>query len=301
MKYMRDQVYADELFNFIKDHFNQEELKTLCFELGDNFDYESLVGEGREGKARELTRLCVRREKVMDLLTLLRKERPEATSQINNIEGAYGRSQQTKQKLAKIRKTSFVAFPAIAIISVIIYLYLPTVVNFPPVAIIGSDQYVKEREKVILDGSHSQDGNPGTTLSYRWSQVRGEKSELSDNNIAKPTFSAPSVNKMTNLSFQLVVSDGTTDSEPAVTNVSVEPIQLPCNPNSTSILKIGSKGTIVGDVQKILQSLGYYHGRIDNDFGPLTEQATRGFEMDNQIASDGVVGHDDWPMLCSLI
>ena len=41
-----------QLREFLTEYFNEEELRTVCFDLG--IDYDNLGGEGKGGKAREL-------------------------------------------------------------------------------------------------------------------------------------------------------------------------------------------------------------------------------------------------------
>jgi hypothetical protein len=54
-----------ELTKFIRDKFNDSELRDLCFEL--DIDYESLGGEGKAAKARELVAFCERRDRLPEL------------------------------------------------------------------------------------------------------------------------------------------------------------------------------------------------------------------------------------------
>ena len=54
-----------ELAKFIRDKFNDSELRDLCFEL--HIDYESLPGEGKAAKARELVSFCERRDRLPEL------------------------------------------------------------------------------------------------------------------------------------------------------------------------------------------------------------------------------------------
>lgn len=54
-----------ELLRFLRDKFNDQELRDLCFELA--IDYESLGGEGKAAKARELVAHCERRERLKEL------------------------------------------------------------------------------------------------------------------------------------------------------------------------------------------------------------------------------------------
>ena len=68
-----------QLHRFLVDHFNLEELKTLCFNLG--IEYEDLGGEGRSDKARELVRAMQRRTRLEHLVAHLSIARPDAYRQ----------------------------------------------------------------------------------------------------------------------------------------------------------------------------------------------------------------------------
>jgi hypothetical protein len=56
------------------DYFNDEELRTLCFDLG--VDYEGLPAQGKVGKARELISELVRRERISDFVNKCSQLRP---------------------------------------------------------------------------------------------------------------------------------------------------------------------------------------------------------------------------------
>jgi formylglycine-generating enzyme required for sulfatase activity len=56
--------------------FNNDELRTLCFDLG--IDYDNLGGEGKAGKARELVAFLERRGGTADLIALGQRLRPDA-------------------------------------------------------------------------------------------------------------------------------------------------------------------------------------------------------------------------------
>lgn len=67
------------------------------------------------------------------------------------------------------------------------------------------------------------------------------------------------------------------------------------NPNSSSgysnvILRRGSSGTAVTQLQRTLTSRGYYSGPITGYFGRLTEEAVIRFQQANGLVADGVVG-----------
>ncbi len=55
-------------------------------------------------------------------------------------------------------------------------------------------------------------------------------------------------------------------------------------------LESGSKGSAVTTLQKRLQALGYYHGKIDGSFGDETEAAVMAFQLRNNLTVDGKAG-----------
>lgn len=58
----------------------------------------------------------------------------------------------------------------------------------------------------------------------------------------------------------------------------------------TANLKKGDRGDLVRDAQINLKQLGYYTGKIDGNFGPLTNQAVIDFQTDYKLETDGVLG-----------
>ncbi len=95
--------------------------------------------------------------------------------------------------------------------------------NQPPVVNAGTDQTVNISAAVQLDGSSSFDPE-GTALVYQWTQVGGTAVTLSNSNVARPTFTAPSgITESETLTFQLVVSDGRFSSLPDAVNVKITP------------------------------------------------------------------------------
>ena len=69
-----DQIDRGRLREAIVDLFNKNELRTLTFDLG--FDYENLAPGGKADKARELVGVCYRNGRLLDLLHICQKERP---------------------------------------------------------------------------------------------------------------------------------------------------------------------------------------------------------------------------------
>jgi LmbE family N-acetylglucosaminyl deacetylase len=87
-----------------------------------------------------------------------------------------------------------------------------------PVANAGSNQTVQPGATVTLNGSGSSDPNR-KTLTYQWTQTGGTAVTLSSSTAVQPTFTAPS--SPGTLTFQLVVSNGTSSSSPATVAITV--------------------------------------------------------------------------------
>jgi peptidoglycan hydrolase-like protein with peptidoglycan-binding domain len=64
-----------------------------------------------------------------------------------------------------------------------------------------------------------------------------------------------------------------------------------------SILRQGSKGSAVSELQQLLQSKGFYSGKIDGDFGAGTTNAVLKFQKANGLVPDGIVGSSSWAKL----
>jgi len=95
--------------------------------------------------------------------------------------------------------------------------------NQIPIANAGPSSTVQPSSNVVLDGTKSYDQN-GDPLQFLWLQLAGGPTvPLLKNTTATPSFTAPSIPNTTTLTFQLIVSDGQTDSTPAYTYVTVQP------------------------------------------------------------------------------
>ncbi|MBP3964163.1 cell wall hydrolase [Paenibacillus lignilyticus] len=66
------------------------------------------------------------------------------------------------------------------------------------------------------------------------------------------------------------------------------------------ILKTGSQGGDVSDLQFRLQTLGYYKDKITTTYGMATRNAVANFQRANGIASDGIAGPKTWAKLKKL-
>lgn len=59
-----------------------------------------------------------------------------------------------------------------------------------------------------------------------------------------------------------------------------------------SVLKQGTKGPEVAQLQQQLQQLGYFNGRATGNFGPLTKAAVVRFQQARGLKADGVAGQN---------
>jgi peptidoglycan hydrolase-like protein with peptidoglycan-binding domain len=61
-------------------------------------------------------------------------------------------------------------------------------------------------------------------------------------------------------------------------------------PNNSGVLRLGSQGPAVADVQRRLTQLNYYFGPADGLFGAATQDAVLRFQRDRGLFADGQVG-----------
>jgi tetratricopeptide (TPR) repeat protein len=69
------QKYLTPLRQILSERFDAGELRTLCFDLG--VDYDSLPGRGKANKARELVAYLERRQRISELIELGKRQRPD--------------------------------------------------------------------------------------------------------------------------------------------------------------------------------------------------------------------------------
>jgi peptidoglycan hydrolase-like protein with peptidoglycan-binding domain len=63
------------------------------------------------------------------------------------------------------------------------------------------------------------------------------------------------------------------------------------------VLKEGSKGAEVTQLQESLKKLNFYSGTVDGIFGPKTKDAVINFQKSQQLVADGIVGEKTWSKL----
>lgn len=67
------------------------------------------------------------------------------------------------------------------------------------------------------------------------------------------------------------------------------------------VLRIGSRGTDVMEIQALLAKIGYRPGPIDGIFGSQTQQAVIQFQRDNGLTPDGIIGPNTYNALEPLL
>jgi peptidoglycan hydrolase-like protein with peptidoglycan-binding domain len=70
--------------------------------------------------------------------------------------------------------------------------------------------------------------------------------------------------------------------------------------SSHPMLKTGSSGSSVKELQARLEANGFDPGAADGIFGPKTEAAVKGFQRKWGLAVDGIVGNATWGKLQEL-
>lgn len=71
----------------------------------------------------------------------------------------------------------------------------------------------------------------------------------------------------------------------------------PSTKQDETTVRRGSKNASVINLQTRLRMLGYFSGKIDGDFGSLTDGAVRAFQADQGLDVDGIVGNRTWEAL----
>jgi uncharacterized protein (TIGR03382 family) len=92
--------------------------------------------------------------------------------------------------------------------------------NRPPTATAPESVEVGEGDTITIAGSGSDPD--GDKLTYAWTQLDGPGAILSDDTTDTLTLSAPIVNADAHLTLQLIVSDPSHESVPAVVDVLVK-------------------------------------------------------------------------------
>jgi peptidoglycan hydrolase-like protein with peptidoglycan-binding domain len=104
-------------------------------------------------------------------------------------------------------------------------------------------------------------------------------------------FSSDTATNQPSTGVQPTSASGSTATATVASGTSATP--TPTVQNTTtdnSILKSGSTGTAVKQLQQRLKELGYYTGSVDGSYGAATVQAVKDFQTINSLTADGVAG-----------
>lgn len=96
---LRQRLYQD-----LSDRFSEDELRTLCFRIG--VDYENLSGEGKSGKARELVLHLERFSRVNEFVEIGKRIRPDLSWDVVSAASSRTRSTIQRHTTRKKRSTS---------------------------------------------------------------------------------------------------------------------------------------------------------------------------------------------------
>lgn len=103
-----------------------------------------------------------------------------------------------------------------------------------------------------------------------------------------------------NTTTQNNISDNWVYRLQGVIGVTQDNVPGPITLSKCPLIQYGSKGLIVGWVQKRLNYLGYSCGTADSDFGGNTKTAVMAFQKANGLSADGVIGPNTWRKLLEL-
>jgi N-acetylmuramoyl-L-alanine amidase len=65
---------------------------------------------------------------------------------------------------------------------------------------------------------------------------------------------------------------------------------VPTNAQAHSLLKVGSQGYEVSELQSHLKDMGFFYGPVTGYYGPITQRAVMDFQYKTNLSSDGVAG-----------
>lgn len=86
-------------------------------------------------------------------------------------------------------------------------------------------------------------------------------------------------------------------TQPTNENAPTTPSNNPLSrysPDQAPIIKYGSKGAIVREIQAYLQQQKLYDGPVDGVYGPQTRQAVKSFQESLNLNADGAIGRQTW-------
>jgi hypothetical protein len=176
-------------------------------------------------------------------------------------------------------------------------------INISPIASAGSEQTVDAQSTVTLNANSSSDED-GTIVSFFWEQTAGIEVTLSDTTISMPTFTAPQVDAVETLSFQVSVTDNIGASASAVVNVFVNPISDNTVPESeleASLFLNELYFEYTGRIGEKIWVLGFFgNTEVNNDGAGYLVENMLNLDIDEEqphhsfARLDGAMPPDNW-------
>jgi N-acetylmuramoyl-L-alanine amidase len=72
---------------------------------------------------------------------------------------------------------------------------------------------------------------------------------------------------------------------------------VPTTGHAHGLLKVGSQGYEVSQLQSHLKDMGFFYGPVTGYYGPITQRAVMDFQYKTNLSSDGVAGPSTFLML----
>lgn len=176
-------------------------------------------------------------------------------------------------------------------------------INIPPSSVAGSDQAVDELTEVTLSGSGSSDPD-GTLTRFSWLQTDGPSITLNDSNQVTSRFTAPNVENVEVLTFELTVTDNDNATDTDTVDIIVNPTEsntLPESALEASLLlnelyfeysdRIGEKIWVIGF---------FGNTEVNNDGAGYLVENMLHLDIDQEqphhsfARLDGLLPPDDW-------
>lgn len=123
------------------------------------------------------------------------------------------------------------------------------------------------------------------------------QTDVPQNNTPSQT-NTPSINPSPN---QVDPSLNQTDPSLNQPSQNTQPV-TPSNLSNYSVdrapmLKLGSLGQAVRDVQSFLSQQGIYNGPVDGIYGVQTRQAVMAYQRSRNLLADGIIGNQTWGIM----
>lgn len=151
----------------------------------------------------------------------------------------------------------------------------------------------------VLFGGMAANAQTGTTDTTVPGQSTTQQNQLPSGTNQSPTQVNPSQNVPTSPTQinPSVDPSGSTNTTPSTSGTSGSISQY--SPNQAPILRPGSQGQAVRDVQAYLSQQGLYSNAPDGVYGPQTRDAVRKFQQSRNLPADGIVGPQTWSNMLS--